>query len=119
KLGFELKQREKEEDFDYQNKVDREKAEREANFHSGFKRTGFSEDQFDETWTPVWGEVSEIRNHYNELVIELEQETTGRQLQIRFRLFDDGLALRYEFPEQEDLVYFVIKEELTEFAMTG
>lgn len=119
KLGFEFKPREKEEDFDYQNKVDHQKAEREANFHSDFKRIGFSEDQFDETWTPVWGEVSEIRNHYNELVVELEQATTGRKLQIRFRLFDDGLALRYEFPEQKDLVYFVIKEELTEFAMTG
>lgn len=76
-------------------------------------------DTFDETWKPVWGEESEIRNHYNELAITLKQEETNRLMLIRFRLFDDGLGFRYEFPEQKELVYFVIKEELTEFAMTG
>ena len=74
---------------------------------------------FDETWKPVWGEVAQIRNHYNELAVTLNQKATDRLLVIRFRLFDDGLGFRYEFPEQKNLVYFVIKEERTQFAMTG
>jgi len=74
---------------------------------------------FNETWVPVWGEVAEIRNHYNELSVTLEQKETERIMTIRFRLFDDGLGFRYEFPQQKNLVYFVIKEERTEFAMTG
>ena len=74
---------------------------------------------FDETWKPVWGEVSQIRNHYNELAVTLNQNETSRQLVIRFRLFDDGLGFRYEFPSQKNLTYFVIKEERTQFAMTG
>jgi hypothetical protein len=74
---------------------------------------------FDETWTPVWGEVNKIRNHYNELAITLNQKETNRQMIIRFRLFDDGLGFRYEFPQQKNLTYFVIKEERTQFAMTG
>ena len=74
---------------------------------------------FDETWSPVWGEVKSIRNHYNEMAVTLDQKKTERRLIIRFRLFDDGLAFRYEFPAQKNLVYFVIKEERTQFAMTG
>ncbi|HEY9361937.1 MAG TPA: glycoside hydrolase family 97 protein [Chitinophagaceae bacterium] len=74
---------------------------------------------FDETWTPVWGEVNKIRNHYNELAVTLNQKETNRQMIIRFRLFDDGLGFRYEFPQQKNLTYFVIKEERTQFAMTG
>ena len=73
----------------------------------------------DETWAPVWGESKTIRNHYNELVVTLRQKSTDRTMNIRFRLFDDGLGFRYEFPEQKNLVYFVVKEELTQFAMTG
>ncbi|HVG13249.1 MAG TPA: glycoside hydrolase family 97 N-terminal domain-containing protein, partial [Flavisolibacter sp.] len=74
---------------------------------------------FDETWTPVWGEVKTIRNHYNELAITLSQQETGHRMILRFRLFDDGLGFRYEFPAQKDMAYFVIKEERTEFAMSG
>lgn len=74
---------------------------------------------FDETWKPVWGEESSIRNHYNELAVTLLQKETARQLIIRFRLFDDGLGFRYEFPQQKNLSYFIIKEERTEFAMAG
>ncbi|MBB1286589.1 glycoside hydrolase family 97 protein [Flavisolibacter sp. BT320] len=74
---------------------------------------------FDETWTPVWGEVRHIRNHYNELVVTLQQKETDRRILIRFRLFDDGLGFRYEFPTQRNLTYFVIKEERTQFAMPG
>jgi len=74
---------------------------------------------FDETWAPVWGEESKIRNHYNEMAVMLQQENTQRKMIVRFRLFDDGLGFRYEFPEQPELTYFVIKEERTQFAMTG
>src|SRR5678816_928927 len=74
---------------------------------------------FDETWQPVWGEVKNIRNHYNELAVTLNQNPANRNIIIRFRLFDEGLGFRYEFPSQKNLVYFVIKEERTQFAMTG
>lgn len=74
---------------------------------------------FDETWKPVWGEVKEIRNKYNEMAVELSQKSTKRTMVIRFRLFDDGLGFRYEFPEQKNLAHFVVKEERTQFAMTG
>lgn len=74
---------------------------------------------FDETWTPVWGEVSTIRNHYNEMLIHLRQSDNGRAMDLRFRLFDDGMGLRYEFPDQDRLIYFTVKEEATEFAMAG
>ena len=74
---------------------------------------------FDETWKPVWGEVDNIRNHYNELAVTLNQKGSDRQIVIRFRLFDDGLGFRYEFPAQKNLTYFTIKEERSQFAMTG
>lgn len=74
---------------------------------------------FDETWKPVWGETATIRNHYNELAVTLNQPSTKRNIVIRFRVYDDGMGLRYEFPQQEELNYFVIKEEHTQFAMAG
>lgn len=74
---------------------------------------------FDETWQPVWGEVKTIRNHYNELAVTLTQNETDRNMVIRFRMFNEGLGFRYEFPAQKNLVYFVIKEEKTQFAMAG
>lgn len=89
------------------------------NFYSGFEVEKTEESSFDETWKPVWGEESEIRNHYNEMAVTLKQGATGRTMILRFRLYDDGLGFRYEFPEQENLTYFVIKEELTQFAMAG
>jgi hypothetical protein len=73
----------------------------------------------DSNWEPVWGEVKTIRNQYNELAITLLQKETERQLVIRFRMFNEGLGFRYEFPIQKNLTYFVIKEERTQFAMTG
>jgi glucan 1,4-alpha-glucosidase len=85
----------------------------------GFQITKTETFTFDETWTPVWGEESHIRNHYNELMVELTQAETGRKMIIRFRAFDEGLGFRYEFPLQEKMGYFVIKEEKTQFAMTG
>ena len=84
-----------------------------------FKLINEVRNTFDETWKTVWGEETEIRNHYNELALTLKQNETERQVIIRFRLFNDGLGFRYEFPEQKNLTYFVVKEERTEFAMTG
>ena len=84
-----------------------------------FKLVNEVQNTFDETWKTVWGEETEIRNHYNELALTLKQNETERQVIIRFRLFNDGLGFRYEFPEQKNLTYFVVKEERTEFAMTG
>lgn len=84
-----------------------------------FKLVNEVRNTFDETWKPVWGEETAIRNHYNELAITLKQNETERQVIIRFRLFNDGLGFRYEFPEQKNLTYFIVKEERTEFAMTG
>jgi len=84
-----------------------------------FKLINEVRNTFDETWKTVWGEETEIRNHYNELALTLKQNETERQVVIRFRLFNDGLGFRYEFPEQKNLTYFVVKEERTEFAMTG
>ena len=85
----------------------------------GFSLAAADTSTFDETWTPVWDEESKIRNHYNELLVTLDQEAQKRQLKIRFRVFDDGMGLRYEFPLSRNLNYFVIKEEHTQFAMTG
>jgi len=85
----------------------------------GFRVSDIKTSSFDETWKPVWGEVKTIRNHYNELAVTLQQDKADRQMVVRFRLFDDGLGFRYEFPQQKNLVYFVIKEEKTQFAMAG
>ncbi|RYY65786.1 MAG: glycoside hydrolase family 97 protein, partial [Chitinophagaceae bacterium] len=73
----------------------------------------------DESWQPVWGEWRNIRNHYNEWAVTLNQKAGDRDLVIRFRLFNDGLGFRYEFPAQKNLLHFVLKEEKTQFAMTG
>lgn len=85
----------------------------------GFSITATQNSTFDETWLPVWGEVKSIRNHYNELAVTLTQTGTKRIMVIRFRLFNDGLGFRYEFPQQENLNYFIIKEEKSRFALTG
>lgn len=86
---------------------------------NGFTLADTQTSTFDETWEPVWGEVKQIRNHYNEMAVTLDQKAQDRNIIIRFRLFDDGLGFRYEFPLQKNLNYFVIKEERTQFAMTG
>ena len=84
----------------------------------GFTLAGTAFDSFDETWEPVWGEEAAIRNHYNELLVHLTQPS-GVAMDVRFRLYDDGLGFRYEFPMANKLTYFKVKEEITEFAMTG
>lgn len=91
----------------------------ETSLMDGFTESHSELSSFDETWKPVWGETATIRNHYNELLVSLSQDHTGRQMNIRFRVYDDGMGLRYEFPQQDSLVYFIVKEEHTQFAMTG
>ena len=84
-----------------------------------FRINKTSTSTFDETWQPVWGESRDIRNHYNELLVEMEKPSNGRFMNLRFRVYDDGVGFRYEFPQQKYLPYFVVKAEHTEFAMTG
>lgn len=91
----------------------------ETSLMDGFTESHSEVSSFDETWKPIWGETATIRNHYNELLVSLSQDHTGRQMNIRFRVYDDGMGLRYEFPQQDSLVYFIVKEEHTQFAMTG
>ena len=110
----------------------------ETDLMSGFTLADAKTSSFDETWEPVWGETKSIRNHYNELAVTLDQRTEyskvtatdptqegrafherRRTIIIRFRVYDYGMGLRYEFPQQKELNYFLIEEEMTEFAMTG
>ena len=89
------------------------------NLLDGFTVKSEETSTFDETWQPVWGETRTIRNHYNDLLVKLTQQSTDRNVNIRFRVYNDGVGLRYEFPQEGKLNYFVVKEERTEFAMTG
>lgn len=91
----------------------------ETSLMDGFTVSSTKTAAFDETWTPVWGETKTIRNHYNELAVTLSQASTQRSIVIRFRVYDDGMGLRYEFPQQQELNYFIVKEEHTQFAMSG
>lgn len=120
-MGFELRGVLKAQKIDYNadgtvSKSDWKPCE---SLHDGFVVEGVERSSHDETWAPVWGEEDSIRNNYNELAVNLVQASTERRLVIRFRLFNDGLGFRYEFPSQKNLNYFVIKEELTQFAMTA
>ena len=83
-----------------------------------FKILDVSYDTKNKLWIPVWGEEGEIRNHYNEMLLKLEQKKTSRKMNIRFRVFDEGVGFRYEFPQQADFGHFIIKQECTAFAMT-
>ena len=91
----------------------------ETSLMDGFTETGSKTSTFDETWKPVWGETATIRNNYNEMEVNLNQASSKRNITIRFRVYDYGMGLRYEFPQQESLNYFVIQEEHTQFAMAG
>ena len=95
------------------------KGKNETDLMDGFKETNYKTSTFDETWTPVWGQYAKIRNHYNELEVDLNQPSSNRNIIIRFRVYNEGMGLRYEFPQQKDLNYFIIKEEHTQFAMAG
>ena len=91
----------------------------ETDLMDGFTIAKTDTSSFDETWKPVWGETATIRNNYKELAVTLNQPATKRNIVIRFRVYNDGMGLRYEFPQQNELNYFVIKEEHTQFAMAG
>ena len=122
KLGLELKKEDanKKTDFEWtEKKVNQGELDAKADLYNGFILKDAQTSSFNETWTPVWGEEKEIRNQYNELAVTLEQPKNNRYIIIRFRLFNDGLGFRYEFPQQPNLNYFVIKEERSQFAMTG
>ena len=91
----------------------------DTNLMNGFKVTNTETSSFKEVWKPVWGETSSILNHYNEMAVSLTQEHPNRTIIIRFRVYNDGMGLRYEFPRQSNLGYFIIKDEHTQFAMAG
>ena len=92
---------------------------KETDLMDGFTLKSEQTSTFDETWKPVWGETRDIRNHYNEYAAVLQQQTEQRQIVLRFRVYDDGVGFRYEFPQQPELNYFLIQDERTEFAMAG
>jgi hypothetical protein len=92
----------------------------DSTFYKGFKWIGTDKKSVDESWVPVWGEVNKIRNHYEQITVHLQQEAgLKRSLDIVFRVFEDGVGFRYEFPRQPNLNYFIVTDELTEFALTG
>nr|WP_315282015.1 glycoside hydrolase family 97 protein [Prevotella pallens] len=95
------------------------KGMKETSLIDGFELMQTIKTSHDDTWKPVWGETDEIRNHYNEMTVSLLQAKSNRNIKICFRVYDDGVGFRYEFPQQKDLNYFVIKEEHTQFAMAG
>ena len=101
------------------NNFDNKQVMNQNSLLDGFSMLTARYSSFDETWQPVWGEESSIRNHYNEMAVSLFQEELNRYIVVRFRVYDDGVGFRYEFPQQENLTYFVIKEEHTQFAMPG
>ena len=120
-LGLELKKEDanKKTTFEWTERTDKDQLDAKINLMTGFKIKDTSTSTFDETWSPVWGEEKEIRNNYNELAVTLDQPSNDRYIVIRFRLFNDGLGFRYEFPQQKNLNYFIIKEEHSQFAMAG
>lgn len=120
-LGLELKKEDanKKTTFEWTERTDKDQLDAKTNLMTGFKIKDTSTSTFDETWSPVWGEEKEIRNNYNELAVTLDQPSNERYIVIRFRLFNDGLGFRYEFPQQKNLNYFIIKEEHSQFAMAG
>ena len=121
KLGLELKKEDanKHTDFEWKEVKDASTLDIKTNLYDGFKIEKTEITSSDETWKPVWGEEKEIRNHYNQLAVTLAQPKNNRYIIIEFRLFNDGLGFRYDFPQQPNLNYFVIKEERSQFAMTG
>ena len=101
------------------NNFDNKQVMNQNSLYDGFSMLTARYQWLDETWNPVWGEESSIRNHYNEMAVTLNQPELDRYIIVRFRVYDDGLGFRYEFPQQDNLTYFVIKEEHTQFAMPG
>lgn len=120
-LGLELKKEDpnKAVDFEFKNRADASLLDQKADLMTGFKIKDVATGSHDSYWEPVWGEESRIRDHYNSMCVTLDQPMNDRSIKINFRLFDDGLGFRYEFPQQKNLNYFVLREEHTQFAMAG
>ena len=120
RLGFDVRGNVKAEKLNYgANRISKSDMNPSYMLDRDFELVGTAEDSFDETWQTVWGEESEIRCNYNELLVQLRQKESGRLMNVRLRLFNDGLGFRYEFPDEQALVYFVLNEELTEFNMAS
>ena len=120
-LGLELQKEDanKKTDFSWKERHDKDQLDAKTNLMNGFIIQDVKTATCDETWQPVWGEEKDIRNHYNEMAVTLNQPANDRYIILRFRLFNDGLGFRYEFPQQKNLNYFVIQEEHSQFAMAG
>ena len=120
-LGLELQKEDanKKTDFSWKERHDKDQLDAKTNLMNGFTIQDVKTATCDETWQPVWGEEKDIRNHYNEMAVTLNQPANDRYIILRFRLFNDGLGFRYEFPQQKNLNYFVIQEEHSQFAMAG
>ena len=116
RLGLELSSAKGNGEF---NNFDSREAQNQNSLCDGFSLMTARYSSFDETWQPVWGEETNIRNHYNEMAVTLRQNDLDRYIIVRFRVYDDGVGFRYEFPQQPNLTYFVIKEEHSQFAMPG
>ena len=116
RVGLELASAKDNSEF---NNFDSREAVNQNSLQDGFSLMTTRYSSFDETWQPVWGEESSIRNHYSEMAVTLRQNDLDRYIIVRFRVYDDGVGFRYEFPQQPNLTYFVIKEEHSQFAMPG
>ena len=119
KLGLELKPEDDFAEFGKQEELFKISSNPRSSLYDGFNIIDYKSSTFNEIWEPVWGENEKVENNYNELAISLQQQPTNRKIIIRFRVYDDGIGFRYEFPQQSALNYFIIKEERTQFAMNG
>lgn len=116
-MGLELRGQDRQ--ISFGEEITKSEHGKSVSLYNNFRQTGVSRSDSDTTWTPVWGEVATIRDNYKQMVVSLEQKERKYKMDIVFRLYNEGLGFRYVFPAQTELTYFVIKEEKTEFAMTG
>ena len=116
-MGLELRGQDRQ--ISFGEEITKSEHGKSVSLYNNFRQTGVTRSDSDTTWTPVWGEVATIRDNYKQMVVSLEQKERKYKMDIIFRLYNEGLGFRYTFPEQKELTYFVIKEERTEFAMTG
>ncbi len=116
-MGLELRGQDRQ--ISFGEEITKSEHGKSVSLYNNFRQTGVTRSDSDTTWTPVWGEVATIRDNYKQMIVSLEQKERKYKMDIVFRLYNEGLGFRYVFPAQTELTYFVIKEEKTEFAMTG
>ena len=116
-MGLELRGQDRQ--ISFGEEITKSEHGKSVSLYNNFRQTGVTRSDSDTTWTPVWGEGATIRDNYKQMVVSLEQKERKYKMDIVFRLYNEGLGFRYVFPAQTELTYFVIKEEKTEFAMTG